>query len=259
MKLKKYFTIWLKTTQLSLQSFLINRQASLIYLTGKLLRFTVFILILKIVASKTENLAGFNFSQLLNFFLVFNLLDILGQLFFRGIYWFRHYVVTGAFDFNLVKPFNPLFQILTSRTDFLDLLLLVAVVFLLVRENLNISLINLLMFLLIIVFSFLFVTAVHILVAAVGVATTEVDHVIWIYRDISHMARVPVDIYLDSIRAFLTFVIPVALVFTYPAKALMNLLSWQSVFFTMGVSLVFFALSLLGWRIALKKYTSASS
>jgi ABC-2 type transport system permease protein len=258
-KFFKYFNIWFLTTKLSFQTYLISRKASVIYLTGKFLRFSIFIFLLRVVVPGSRNLAGYSFEDLFNFFLVFNLLDILGQLFFRGIYWFKNKVVTGAFDFNLVKPLNPLFQILTPQTDFLDLPLLVVVLFLLVKNNLSISLTDLFYFSILFLASFLFVISIHILVASIGVVTTEVDHAIWIFRDFSHMARVPVDIYIDSIRAFLTFVVPVGLIFTFPAKALMGLLSFKIVVFISLASSLFFSLALFLWRQALKKYTSASS
>jgi len=259
MKLKKYFKVWLKTTVLSFQVYLFSRGASLLYLLGKFFRFGFFIILLYLVFGKTSSLAGFSLSQFITFFLVFNLLDILGQLFFRGIYWFRGEVITGKFDLTLVKPVNPLFQILTGRTDFLDLPLLLVVIFLLIKINPVVSWLNLLLFGLILGCGFLLVIAIHILVASVGVLTTEVDHSMWIYRDLSFMVRVPVDIYQSSVRAFLTFILPLAVVFNFPAKALLGILSWQSVIYSIIISMVFLRLSLFIWSLALTKYSSASS
>lgn len=229
------------------------------YLLGKFIRFAFFLVLLLVVLGKTKSLAGYNLEQMIVFFLVFNLLDILGQLFFRGIYWFRGDVVSGKFDLALVKPLSPLFQILTNRTDILDLPLLMVIIWALIKQNMAISLINFLLFLLITFCGFLIVTAVHILVASIGVITTEVDHAILIYRDLSLMARVPVDIYIDSVRAFLTFVVPIGVVFTFPAKALMGLLSWQWLIYAFFISITLFFLSLKLWRFSLTKYSSASS
>lgn len=43
MNIKKYIRIWLRTTFLSLQRQLIHRGASLIFIIGKLIRFSFFI------------------------------------------------------------------------------------------------------------------------------------------------------------------------------------------------------------------------
>lgn len=259
MKIAKYFKLWLRTTFLSIQTVLATRGASLMYIIGKLIRFSFFLILLFIVLGKTKTLAGYDIQQMITFFLIFNLLDIIGQLFFRGIYWFRNEVVSGRFDLILVKPVNSLFQVLTTRTDLLDLPLLVIIIWMLIKQNLSISLINLFLFLLLALAGFLIVTALHVLVAAIGVITTEVDNAIWIYRDLSLMARVPIDIYIDAVRAGLTFIIPIAIVFTVPAKALMGILSWPWIIYSLFISSLLFLGSLKFWNFALTKYSSASS
>ena len=80
-----------------------------------------------------------------------------------------------------------------------------------------------------------------------------------VFRDISSMARVPVDIYIDSIRALLTFVIPLAVAFTFPAKALLGLLNPTVIAISFLSSIIFLFASYRLWRFALTKYSSASS
>jgi ABC-2 type transport system permease protein len=73
------------------------------------------------------------------------------------------------------------------------------------------------------------------------------------------MGRVPIDIYAEFIRAFLTFIIPIALIFTFPAKAIFGLLSPLTIILTLTASFLVYFLSLLFWRYALTQYSSASS
>jgi ABC-2 type transport system permease protein len=102
-------------------------------------------------------------------------------------------------------------------------------------------------------------TSIHIFVAALGVLTTEVDHTMWIYRDLSLMARFPIDIYTDFLRALLTFVLPVGIIFTFPAKAFMGILGINNLLIAIVMAGVFYYLSILFWRYSLTKYSSASS
>ncbi|HUV46830.1 MAG TPA: ABC-2 family transporter protein [Candidatus Bathyarchaeia archaeon] len=259
MNLKKYFYLWCRTTILSLQSKLSRRGSSVIFILGKFVRFTFYIFSLLVVLGKSQKIAGFDIKQMINFFLIFNLFDLLGQFFFRGIYWFRGKIISGMFDLSLIKPVNPLFQVLITDTDLLDLPLLLMVIAMLIKQNLNISLVNLTLFILVSIAAFIVVTSLHILIVSIGIITTEVDNTAWIYRDLSLLARVPVDIYLGSVRAFLTFVLPLAVIFTFPAKAMMGILSWSWIIYSLIFSscILFFALNF--WRFALKKYSSASS
>jgi len=259
MKIIKYLKLWLKTTNLSLQMRIMTRGASLMYLVGKLIRFLFFLIMLFVILGQTKTLAGYNQQQIIIFFLIFNLVDIIGQLFFRGIYFFRNEVVSGHFDLTLVKPANALFQILTVQTDLLDTPLLVIMLFLFIKQGIKITFINFLLFLLIFGASFLIITAIHIIIASIGVITTEVDNAIWIYRDLSLMAKVPVDIYIDWIRSMFTFILPIAVIFTFPAKALLGILSWQWIIYSLIISVILFYISLKFWHFALTRYTSASS
>jgi len=258
-KLRKYWLVWWTSAKLSLSSNMATRGASGLFILGKLFRFGAFVYFLFVLGGGVNEVSGYNLSALIIFFLVFNLFDLFGQLFFRGIYRFRQQVVSGEFDFRLVKPISPLFQALTRHTDFLDIPLLLMVIVALVG---NIDLVpagSWWIFGLVSLAGFILITAIHVVVASLGVITTEVDHSIMIYRDLAMMARFPVDIYTDAIRGLLTFVIPIAIIFTYPAKAFLGLLTWENGLVAFGVSLLFLYISLKLWRYALTQYSSASS
>jgi ABC-2 type transport system permease protein len=258
-KLKTYWYYWIKSSQMTLQALLATRLASFFFIIGKFGRFFLFIWFLLVIKDKIQHVAGYSIDQLILFFLIFNFFDLFGQLFYRGIYWFRSEIVSGTFDFRLVKPISPLFQILTRHTDFLDIPLLTLVIIGLIIKFPTTHPYDLLIFFILSLSAIIIITAIHIAVASIGVITTEVDHTIWVFRDLASMARVPIDIYVEFIRTFLTYIIPIALVYTFPAKALYRLLSPLTIVATLIGALVFYFLSLLFWRHALTKYSSASS
>lgn len=259
MNLKRYLIYWFKTNELTFESLIADKLSSILFITGKLLRFFFMLGLLFAIKEKIKLVSGYNVDQLVVFFLIFNLFDILSQFFYRGIYWFRSDILSGDFDFKLVKPLNPLFQTLTSHTDFLDIPLLILVIIFLFFRVPSVAGTDLIIFAGLSFISLLILTGVHIFVAALGVITTEVDHTIWIFRNLSGMAQVPVDIYSEAVRTFLTFVIPIGLIFTLPAKALYGLLTPASIFWAAVFGLVFYLLSLKFWYYSLKTYASASS
>ncbi len=261
--LKKYFRVWLKLASYSFKVDLANRFVAGFALSGKVLRFLFFLVFLFLLVRRTETLAGYNLYQMIFFFLTFNLVDILIQFFLRGVYDFRGLIVTGDFDLVLVKPINPLFRSLTGKTDVYDLMTLIALIIFMIifllRGYISLTLEGLVLYLLLVVLSFIIGLAVHISVLAVGILTTEIENLIWIFRDLSGMGRVPIDVYREPLRTFLTVVIPVGVLMTFPAKALMGLLSWQWVIFSFVISGLFLLGSLRFWQYALTQYSSASS
>lgn len=258
-RIRVYWLYWVKMSGMTLSSLASTRLASVLFLTGKLIRIGLWLIFLLAIKDKITLLAGYNIDQLIIFYLIFNVFDLLGQIFYRGIYWYRNEIISGNFDFTLLKPLNPLFQVLVSHTDWLDIPALILTVIFLIIKLPAVSLAEFLGFVMMGVIAMVLITAIHILVAAIGVLTTEVDHAIWIFRDLSQMARFPVDIYIEGVRFFLNFIIPIGLIFTVPAKALLGVLSWQWMLLTLVFAVIFYGAILKFWQYALKKYSSASS
>lgn len=261
--MKKYLKVWWLYTINTLQVQLnVARWGVLLFLFAKVLRFATFIFFLIILVKGTKLLAGYNLDQVILFFLTFNLLDMISQMFFREVYRFRATIITGSFDFYLMKPLSPLFRSLFTGSDFLDFLTLIPLLFAVIYYINKLQLIsaaNLAVFFLMILIGLLIALSFHILVLSLGVLTTEVDNAIFIYRDLTSMGRVPVDIYMEPIKGFITFIIPVGIMMSFPAKALMGILSLPLVLYAIFFSLILFYFSLCSWQFAIKRYSSASS
>ena len=102
-------------------------------------------------------------------------------------------------------------------------------------------------------------TAFHILVAATAIFTTEVDGIIWLYRDLSGLARFPVSMYIEPLKLALFFLVPVGMMVTIPAEVLINVQPTYSIAVALAIGTGFFAFSLYFWKFALRHYSSASS
>lgn len=260
--IKKYVHLWWTLTVHSFQTSLTNRFNAGLFLIGKILRFGLFILFLFTLFSNTRALALYSFQQTLLFFLTFNLIDTTAQLFFREVYRFRPLVVSGDFDLVLVKPMNPLFRALAGGADPLDLLMLFPYVGLIAYVAYSFGSITPLQVALYCIFlfnGFLIATGFHIFVLALAVVTTEIDHAVMIYRDLTSMGRIPVDIYREPIRSILMFVLPVGLMMTVPAKVLLGILDTPLLFITPLIGVLFLVVSIRVWCWSLTKYSSASS
>lgn len=261
-KVKKYWILWWKLTINSFQTSLTNRFNAAIFLTGKIMRFTLFTLFLFTLFTNTSALAQYSFHQTLLFYLTFNLIDTTAQLFFREVYRFRSLVVSGDFDLVLVKPMNPLFRALAGGADPLDLIMLGPYITLIgyVMFSLDgVTFLHIILYILFLINGLLIAAGFHVLVLSLAVITTEIDHAIMIYRDLTSMGRIPVDIYREPIRSILMFVLPVGLMMTVPAKVFMGLFEAQFLILALFLGLLFFSLSIRVWHWSITKYSSASS
>jgi ABC-2 type transport system permease protein len=260
---RRYFRLWVRMAMMSLQAQLTYPLGSVGFLLGKLIRLLFFIGFVAATFDHTSTLAGYSLVEMALFFLTFNLVDMTAQIFFRGIYAARRVVNDGDFDFYLVQPCSPLFRMTLITVDFLDILTIVPVlimmgmVFSRLPEGLGLG--RYFLYFLLTANGVGIALAFHVVVAALAVRTQELENTIWIYRDVMFMGKFPADIYGGPARWVLTFVLPIAVMCTFPAKALLGLLSPAWTAYALALCALSLAASGWYWLDSVKQYTSSSS
>lgn len=260
-KIFKYLKIWWLMSRNSFVSVFYSKIALTIFLVGKILRFIFFFTFIYFLLQGTKTLAGFTFNQVIFFFLTFNLIDVVSQFLFREVYRFRPLIVSGDFDLVLAKPVSALFRSLLGGADVIDLITIPPLVLAiyLVGRGFSPTPTEIILYLVLVANGLLIAAAFHIAVLGLAILTTEIDHAIMIYRDIMALGRLPVDIYKEPVRSVLTFLVPVAVMVTLPAKAFMSLVSPSGVIMSLIIGIVVLFVAIKLWGLALKSYTSASS
>lgn len=262
-KILRYLRLWLLFAKYELMFQFSTKIAMVFFFIGKVVRFFSFIIILLLIKQNTNSLAGYTINEVLIFFLTFNFIDLVSQMFLRGVYSLSGKVRSGEFDFFLCRPVNPLFRSLAGSPDFNDIILFIPLtafsVWYIVQSIPMLSWQHFMLYLLFLCNGLLISVSFHILVLCVGVITAEVDNTIMFYRDLTQMGRFPIEIYKEPLRSLITFVIPIGIMISTPAKTLLGLGTTNMLFLSMCIGVGIFALSLKAWGFALKKYTSASS
>ncbi|MBI3955073.1 ABC-2 family transporter protein [Candidatus Gottesmanbacteria bacterium] len=261
-EISRYFKIWLKMSSASFETFFVSRVGAVLFLTGKIARFLFFFVFLLILVRQTKALAGYDIWQVILFYLTFNFIDSATQMLFREVYQFRQKIISGSFDLLLVKPINTLFRSLFGWTDILDFITLIPLILMIIYCAIRISKFNLLgisLYFLMLANSLLIATSFHIIVLGFAILTTEIDHAIMIYRDFMGMGRFPINIYAEPLRSFVTFIIPVGIMMSFPVDALLQIITVKNLVISLGFGLGIFTVSIMFWRYSLKNYTSASS
>ncbi len=260
--MKRLFTVWYHSTMASAQSAFASRLGVILFTIGKLLRFFFFVIFILLIFGRTKHMGGYTIWEIIFFYATFNVIDIFPQMLLRSVYRFRSLVVSGDFDLFFLKPISPLFMALFGGSDILDIPMLFLSIGFIFYSGLYIpvfSLSTVFLYTFLLLNAFLIATSFHIFVLSIGIATTEVDNTIMLYRDLTQMGRLPVDIYKQGVNFLLTFVIPVGVMITFPVKALLGTLSIQFILYSFLFGALFFLASLWAWRTSLRSYTSASS
>lgn len=239
-----------------------SRFGAVFFILGKLLRFSFFLLFIILLESKTNSIGGYSLWQIIFFFATYNLIDTLPQFFFREVYRFRQKVVSGEFDYTLVRPISPLFRSLFGGTDILDVVLIIISVVLIFVSGAHLGSITttgVVGYLLLLMNALFIALAFHVMVLGIGILTTAVDNTLWMYRDLTRMGQIPITLYLQPIKGIITYFIPVGIMMSFPPQALMGVLSIQNMIIAFVIGGIFFISALIFWNYSLKSYTSASS
>ncbi|MBI3565910.1 MAG: hypothetical protein HY079_11985, partial [Elusimicrobia bacterium] len=83
---RKYLRIWLRTASMAMQAQLTYRLGSFGFLLGKMIRLLFFFAFVIAIFSHVETVAGYSLVETALFFLTYNLVDMIAQIFFRGVY-----------------------------------------------------------------------------------------------------------------------------------------------------------------------------
>ncbi|MDX6768699.1 MAG: ABC-2 family transporter protein [Elusimicrobiota bacterium] len=260
--LARYGRIWLRTASMAMQAQLTYRMGSFGFLLGKMIRLVFFFAFVVAVFRHVDSVAGYTLEETALFFLTYNLVDMSAQIFFRGVYGARRTVAEGDFDFYLVQPCSPLFRMVCSTVDFLDLITIVPVLLMtaLVFGRLPpagweaYAAYGLLVF-----NGVVLVFAVHVVVAALAVRTQEMDNAIWIFRNVMFMGKFPADVYARPVRWALTVGVPVAVMTSFPAQAFLGRLSWAAAAYAVALAAASLVFAVWFWRDCVARYTSSSS
>lgn len=98
-----------------------------------------------------------------------------------------------------------------------------------------------------------------ILVIAAAFYVVRLDNLAYLFNAIFDFARWPVSIFKGGYRFLFTFVIPLAIMTTFPAQALLGTLAPRTAIASLAGSFVFALAARTVWNRAIARYTSASS
>ena len=98
-----------------------------------------------------------------------------------------------------------------------------------------------------------------ILIVSASFWVIRLDNLAYLFSAVFDAARWPIQVFRGVWRFLFTVIIPLALMTTYPAMAMLGRLDTRTAIAALGGALLFAAVSRLLWRAAIRSYTSASS
>ncbi|MBI5387481.1 MAG: ABC-2 family transporter protein [Verrucomicrobia bacterium] len=173
-------------------------------------------------------------------------------------------VRTGRLDFMLLLPVNTRFIVSARQVDLGGFVnagsAAVVMVYALVRLGIVPGAAQIAGFLSLVVAGVLIHYSLMFLLASVSFWTVRAQGIVWGYYSLFNVARLPDEAVGGFFKVFFTFAVPMLLVANVPARLLADKLNSPfQMLLVVVMCLACQAAAELGWRFALRHYTSASS
>jgi len=101
--------------------------------------------------------------------------------------------------------------------------------------------------------------SIAILVVSIAFVAVRVDNLLYLFQSVFDVARWPSTVFRGFLSVVFTFVLPLALMTTYPALALLGKLTPRTALGALCGSVAFATVARAIWLASIRRYTSASS
>jgi ABC-2 type transport system permease protein len=219
---------------------------------------------LMIVYQQRPSIAGWSYGQALVVIGWFTVLkSLLDAAITPSLLAVVEHIRKGTLDFVLLKPADAQFLVSTVRFELWPLLGaaggLGLVGWSLARLHHVPTVAQLALAAVLLGAAVLVLYAIWIIVVSAAFYVVRLDNLAYLFNSVFDAARWPASVFRGLVHVIFTFVVPLAMMTTYPAEALLGRLELRTAALALCGALGFTALARLVWTRAIGHYTSASS
>lgn len=256
---KLYFS-FLKS---SLKEMLIYRLDCIVGMVSQIFTQLVELIFIYIVFQNTENLAGWDFRQILLLYGITLLSVGISDFCFDALYDIGpKYIRDGEFDKILLRPVHPLLSIIGASKEFTSIgyfgLGLALTIIMLIKLAIPITFILILKIVFFSIVGAAIIGAINTIFSISSFWTYRSNEVIWSFYKTYTFAQYPIDIYNKFIKILITCILPFAFVAYYPTMCYLGMNSYM-IYVSPVIAVVLWIIAIKVWNWALNQYRSTGT
>ncbi len=256
-------SLYISFLKASLKEMLIYRIDCIVGMISQIVTQLVEIIFIFIVFQNTENLAGWNFKQILLLYGITLISIGISDFCFDALYDIGpKYIREGDFDKILLRPVHPLISIIGNSKEFTSLgylgLGLAITVIMLYQLAIPITFLLILKIVFFSIIGACIIGAINTIFSISSFWTYHSNEIIWSFYKIYTFAQYPIDIYNKFIKILITVILPFAFVAYYPT---MDYLGFNSyiIYLSPLIAIILWIIAIKLWNFALNKYRSTGN
>lgn len=217
-----------------------------------------------ILVSVSGNIGGWTKYEMYIILAVFTILDAFTWSFFASN--MRNYsrtVFNGEFNQLLLKPIDAQFMLMTQNNSYNNIfrffigfgMLLWGLSLL----NYQPTLIQTIMFILVMLLAFFFVYALWFIITTFSFYVEKLENINEVLPSLRRAWQVPRSVYTGLISTLFTFVLPIGIITSIPSEVLLGKTSYWWILYFLVITLVTLLISRIFFKLSIKNYTGVAN
>lgn len=263
--MKRYFRLYGRFLNQYIKTLIEYRADFVLGLIGFILVQFTGVVFVKLIFNNIPSLQGWSFYEILFIYGFAQIPRGIDYVFTDNLWMLSgRIIVQGQFDRYLLRPLNPLFQLIAERFQpdgFGEIIIgFILVVISSIQLSLNYTPFKILMFIIAVLCATVIYTAIKLAVASIAFWIKFAQSYLYMTYQLSDFAKYPMGIYPKAIRGALTFIIPFAFTGYYPGAYLLGKGSIiTGVLLTAVVAVVSITVAYCIWLKGMSLYESSGS
>ena len=263
--MRKYIKLYSKFLQQYIKSLIEYRADFVLGLIGFILVQFTGIIFLSIVFGMIPSLSGWSFYEILFIYGFAQIPRGIDHVFTDYLWIFSwKTIVHGEFDKYLLRPINPLFQVIAESFQpdgFGEIIIgTVLVVFSSIKMGLSFGVGDILLFIVAVLFGAGIYTAIKLATTSIAFWVKFAQSYMFMVYQLSDFAKYPMGIYPKAIKVILIGIIPFAFTGYFPGSYFLGKEGmFTGIVLTCLVSIIALAVAYRIWLIGISKYESTGS
>jgi ABC-2 type transport system permease protein len=264
MNLRQYLRIWLACVRYSLVRTMMFRFDFFLWSAVELAWMSVNVLLVEVIYRHTDSVAGWSKYEMLLLIGTSMLIQrLLMGLFWSNLFEMGRNVRTGAFDFYLAQPGNPLFMVSTRKLDpdgLANTVVAAAVVcYSAHRLGLHPGFTGILLYLALLACGLIIHYSLFLLTVSTTFWIIKTEGIEGSYFTLVDFSRLPREAFRGVANVLLVYLLPSVIVSNVPANTLIHGFRPAYALWLGAASVAWFALAVFVFNRGLRRYASASS
>lgn len=263
--MKRYVKLYIRFLEQYIKSLMEYRADFILGLVGFILVQFTGVIFITLIFKAVPSLQGWSFYEILFIYGFAQIPRGIDHVFTDYLWIFSwKTIVHGEFDKYLLRPINPLFQVISEsfQPDGLGEIIIGSILLVMssIKLGLTFSIGKILSFIVVVLFATLIYTAIKLAVTSIAFWVKFAQSYLFMVYQISDFAKYPMGIYPNFIKAILTGIIPFAFTGYFPGAYFLGKGSFVTgVCLTVVVSIVAIIIAYSIWLTGMKRYESSGS